>query len=56
MRSSHYPMSRCLLEACDRQGMLVMEEFSDVWTSTKVDFDYGANMTDWWEPMMWSAW
>ena len=20
-----------------------------MWTSTKVDFDYGANMTDWWE-------
>lgn len=49
IRSSHYPMSRALLEACDRLGMYVMDEFADVWTSTKVDFDYGMNMPDWWE-------
>lgn len=49
IRSSHYPMSRRLLEACDRIGMLVMDEFADVWTSTKVDFDYGTHMSDWWE-------
>lgn len=49
IRSSHYPMSRRLLEACDKLGMLVMDEYSDVWTSTKVDFDYGTHMMDWWE-------
>lgn len=49
IRSSHYPMSRRLLDACDKLGMLVMDEYSDVWTSTKVDFDYGTHMMDWWE-------
>lgn len=49
IRSSHYPMSRRLLAACDRLGLYVMDEFADVWTSTKVDFDYGMNMPDWWE-------
>lgn len=49
IRSSHYPMSRRLLEACDRYGMYVMDEFADVWTSTKVDFDYGTHMAEWWE-------
>lgn len=49
IRSAHYPMSRQLLEACDEQGMYVMDEFSDVWTTTKADFDYGMNLTEWWE-------
>ncbi|MCM1124475.1 MAG: DUF4982 domain-containing protein [Eubacterium sp.] len=49
IRSSHYPMSRRLLEACDRLGMLVMDEFADVWTSTKVDYDYAIHMAEWWE-------
>lgn len=48
IRSSHYPMSRHLLEACDRLGMYVMDEFSDVWTSTKVELDYGMAMSEWW--------
>lgn len=49
IRSSHYPMSRTLLETCDRLGMYVMDEFTDVWTTTKGDFDYGMVMTEWWE-------
>lgn len=49
IRSAHYPMSRKLLDACDKYGMLVMDEYSDVWTSSKVDYDYGTNMTEWWE-------
>ena len=49
IRSSHYPMSIKLLEACDKLGVYVMDEFSDVWTSTKVDYDYGTHMAEWWE-------
>lgn len=49
IRSAHHPMSSSLLDACDRLGMLVMDEFSDVWTATKVDFDYGTHMTEWWQ-------
>lgn len=49
IRSAHYPMSRQLLEVCDQIGMYVMDEFTDVWTTTKADFDYGMNFTEWWE-------
>ena len=31
IRSSHYPCSRAMLDACDRQGMLMMDEYVDVW-------------------------
>ncbi len=49
IRSSHYPMSRALLAACDKYGMYVMDEFSDVWTSSKVAYDYSMHLTEWWE-------
>lgn len=49
IRSAHYPASRALLRACDKYGMYVMDEFSDIWTTTKVAFDYGVHMTEWWE-------
>lgn len=49
IRSSHYPMNRRMLDACDKVGMLVMDELSDVWTTTKVDFDYGMHFAQWWE-------
>ena len=49
IHSAHYPMSRKLLEACDKYGMYVMDEYSDVWVSTKVEFDYSTQMTEWWE-------
>jgi beta-galactosidase len=31
LRSAHNPMSKAMLSACDRLGLLVMDEFSDVW-------------------------
>lgn len=39
IRSAHNPASRALLDACDRHGMLVMDELSDVWTRAKTGFD-----------------
>ncbi len=32
IRSSHQPVGKTMLEVCDRLGMYVMDEFSDVWT------------------------
>ena len=39
IRSAHNPASRAVLEACDRHGMLVMDELTDVWTRSKTAFD-----------------
>lgn len=49
IRSSHHPASPALLDACDRLGMLVMDETFDVWTSAKSDFDYSFDFPEWWE-------
>ncbi|WP_044482102.1 glycoside hydrolase family 2 TIM barrel-domain containing protein [Paenibacillus antibioticophila] len=49
LRSAHQPISKALLDACDRLGMLVMDESFDMWTSTKVDHDYALQFPIWWE-------
>jgi beta-galactosidase len=49
IRSAHNPASRALLDACDRLGMLVMDETFDMWTQTKSDDDYALRFPDWWE-------
>ena len=36
IRSSHHPAGRALLDACDRYGVLVMDELSDVWTCGRI--------------------
>ena len=35
LRSAHNPMSRAMLDACDRHGVLVMDELTDIWTRSK---------------------
>jgi beta-galactosidase len=40
IRSAHNPMSRSLLSACDRIGMLVMDEYADCWYIHKTKYDY----------------
>jgi beta-galactosidase len=49
IRMSHHPASPALLDACDRLGMLVMDETWDMWTTGKTDFDASAAFAEWWE-------
>jgi len=49
IRSAHHPMSRAMIEACDREGMLVLDELSDVWTRSKNHNDYAQSFPDYWE-------
>lgn len=49
IRSSHYPCSKDMLDACDRQGMLMMDEYVDVWYIHKTKYDYATELKDWWK-------
>ncbi|MEV4117070.1 glycoside hydrolase family 2 TIM barrel-domain containing protein [Nonomuraea sp. NPDC049695] len=49
LRMSHHPMSRAMLDACDRLGMLVVDEAFDMWTSAKSPYDYSLSFPEWWE-------
>ena len=49
IRMSHHPMSKAMLDACDRLGVLVMDEVFDMWTGAKSDFDYSLDFPQWWE-------
>lgn len=40
IRSAHNPCSKALLDACDRLGMLVMDEYADMWYIHKTKYDY----------------
>ncbi|MCM3885579.1 glycoside hydrolase family 2 TIM barrel-domain containing protein [Frankia sp. R82] len=49
IRSAHNPVSRATLRACDRYGVLVMDELTDVWWGPKSSADYSAEFEQWWE-------
>lgn len=49
IRMAHNPSSRALLEACDEEGMLVMEETFSVWNVMRFLDDYSAFFDDNWE-------
>lgn len=44
LRSAHNPCSKAFLEACDREGMLVMDEYVDVWYIHKTMYDYAGKV------------
>ena len=48
LRSAHNPMSRAMLDACDRHGVLVMDELTDVWTRSKTAFDSSLTFAERW--------
>ncbi len=47
IRSAHNPCSKSLLDACDRLGMLVMDEYCDMWYIHKNRYDYASYLEDW---------
>ena len=48
IRSAHNPCSKALLAECDRQGMLVMDEYIDHWYIHKTEHDYVDYFKEWW--------
>lgn len=48
IRCTHNPSSLALLEACDRLGIIAMDEAFDVWNIPKCQFDYHLFFSDWW--------
>ena len=48
VRSAHNPASRYLLEACDRLGMLMMDEYVDCWYMHKTEHDYASHVLEHW--------
>lgn len=49
VRMSHHPAGRVLLDACDRLGVLVMDELSDCWTRSKNNNDYAEKFPYFWK-------
>lgn len=47
VRTSHNPPSPGFLDACDRLGLLVLEEAFDGWEKKKNAHDYGVFFADW---------
>lgn len=49
IRTAHNPPSEALLDACDRLGIFVIDEFFDCWRTGKNQNDYSLWFEDWWK-------
>ena len=49
VRSAHNPCSKYLLDACDKLGVMVVDEYVDMWYVHKTKHDYADYIFDWHE-------
>ena len=49
VRFSHNPCSDAFLSACDKVGLYVIDEFSDMWYMRKKKYDYALDFENWYE-------
>jgi len=49
IRTSHNPPSEAFLDACDRLGMIVIDETFDMWEKPKNPQDYHRFFKEWWQ-------
>ncbi len=52
IRSSHNPMSRSLRNACDKLGMLVIDEAFDMWHIAKLPDDFSNHFKEHWHEVI----
>ncbi|MBP5253961.1 MAG: DUF4982 domain-containing protein [Lachnospiraceae bacterium] len=46
IRSAHHPVSKAMLAACDRLGMYIVDEYTDMWYIHKNKYDYAADVPE----------
>ena len=49
IRTSHNPPSEAFLNACDKLGLLVIDEAFDGWKTGKNKYDYAMYFNQWWQ-------